>query len=376
MLKITKKYNFLIVIVISFIFILCEMITLQTFNMNQRITTKYILVFILAISIAYIKRFRKVENSIAEKKRIKLISLLWITFSITIIGSKIINNENEILDIIIFGMVIPIFFFKNNAYDTYRYIGIGTIIASTLLLIFIKPNNSMGIMIAFIGVIFINHIWDYLIEKNNIFLYTIVIEIFLFLIYLTKSRTSLIAFGMVTLVNYVCFFWKNRKNKKMIFSIILLITIMIILVPQISNILNQFIFNKYVNSEKDMTSGRSKIWDTIVTKGLSIWGNEEDKYIELIGIGDAHNIFFQMLGHYGIINTILFIIINFYIIYRCIKTKNIKFYNFFLLYYAIGMFENILISDTRNMLCNILFFYHVGIMLRDESRKKEGLIKQ
>src|SRR5690606_9951615 len=79
-------------------------------------------------------------------------------------------------------------------------------------------------------------------------------------------------------------------------------------------------FGKYVRSYQDISSGRSRIWLGTLKTGVCLFGNGEEYFMRTYNIGDAHNTFIQILGAYGLLSFILFIIIYVYIIIKSIKT--------------------------------------------------------
>ena len=98
--------------------------------------------------------------------------------------------------------------------------------------------------------------------------------------------------------------------------------------------------------------------------------NKDSYFMDNFNIGDAHNVYFQILGHYGIIALSLYIMINIYVIIKIWKNdKKLEFINFFLCYFIIGMFENILMTDTKFIICNILLFTYLGRLLRKDEKK-------
>ena len=47
--------------------------------------------------------------------------------------------------------------------------------------------------------------------------------------------------------------------------------------------------------------------------------------------------------------------------------RKIEYINFFLHYFIVSMFENILLTDTKIVIYNILFLVYVGKLLRDDT---------
>ena len=90
--------------------------------------------------------------------------------------------------------------------------------------------------------------------------------------------------------------------------------------------------------------------------------------MEIANKGDAHNVYIQIFGHYGIISLCLYVVLNIYILIMIFrKRRKIEYINFFLNYFIVSMFENILLTDTKIVIYNILFLVYVGKLLRDDT---------
>lgn len=364
--KLNNRKDMSILMVITIGFLLGTFITLNAFDLNNIIENKNIILAVVCLIIMLIKRKELEEElSIREKKRFLFFNILWLTLLITILISKIIHKELNIIDDLIFMTIVPIFFFYNNSYKQDENIQIASFLNIFPLICIMKPVNSIAIIISFIGVMILNLTMNDIKKNGKIITYVIIVAIISVLIMLTRCRTALITFAIIAIINYIsivvnCKNDENVRRKNKYFLIILFV-----LSPIILFTLKNYIFNKYESTSTNLTSGRTKMWKIILEEDVGAFGLGNQKLINDINKGDSHNIFFQTLGHYGIIPTILFVFVNAYLIYRCIKKKNFEIINLCLCYYLIGMFENILIFDTRIIMCNFIFFYLVGKLLKD-----------
>lgn len=362
--NIFKDYDVLLLTICTAIVFLSNLIALEGFGLHEIIGNRYLVVLLLYILIMLMLKKGKaeeIENSL-QKKNIFFI-MIWSLFLISILISKIINKGSNIIDILLMLSIVPIFFFKKNSYNIDKHLNIACIINLIPLLFIMKGGNALSLLITIIGITTINITIRKIRENGYIIAYTVIIDFFVMLIAITKCRTCMISFLIISGINYIYILTKNNfYKKKIIVSAVLIICLILS-----SNSLISFLFNKY-NSYGDITTGRGRIWENVINDGTSLFGHNDNYFMEIANKGDAHNVYIQIFGHYGIISLCLYVVLNIYILIMIFrKRRKIEYINFFLHYFIVSMFENILLTDTKIVIYNILFLVYVGKLLRDDT---------
>ena len=362
--NIFKDYDVLLLTICTAIVFLSYLIALEGFGLHEIIGNRYLVVLLLYILIMLMLKKGKaeeIENSL-QKKNIFFI-MIWSLFLISILISKIINKGSNIIDILLMLSIVPIFFFKKNSYNIDKHLNIACIINLIPLLFIMKGGNALSLLITIIGITTINITIRKIRENGYIIAYTVIIAFFVMLIAITKCRTCMISFLIISGINYIYILTKNNfYKKKIIVSAVLIICLILS-----SNSLISFLFNKY-NSYGDITTGRGRIWENVINDGTSLFGHNDNYFMEIANKGDAHNVYIQIFGHYGIISLCLYVVLNIYILIMIFrKRRKIEYINFFLHYFIVSMFENILLTDTKIVIYNILFLVYVGKLLRDDT---------
>lgn len=362
--NIFKDYDVLLLTICTAIVFLSNLIALEGFGLHKIIGNRYLVVLLLYILIMLMLKKGKaeeIENSL-QKRNIFFI-VIWSLFLISILISKIINKGSNIIDILLMLSIVPIFFFKKNSYNIDKHLNIACIINLIPLLFIMKGGNTLSLLITIIGITTINITIRKIRENGYIIAYTVIIAFFVMLIAITKCRTCMISFLIISGINYIYILTKNNfYKKKIIVSAVLIICLILS-----SNSLISFLFNKY-NSYGDITTGRGRIWENVINDGTSLFGHNDNYFMEIANKGDAHNVYIQIFGHYGIISLCLYVVLNIYILIMIFrKRRKIEYINFFLNYFIVSMFENILLTDTKIVIYNILFLVYVGKLLRDDT---------
>src|SRR5699024_8824106 len=106
-----------------------------------------------------------------------------------------------------------------------------------------------------------------------------------------QSRTALLTYIGVSVL-YMLYNHIIKKQNKTVISIskdiLLIFGLIIIIFLTYDNIMN-LLFGKWANSNLDLTSGRSLMWEGTFTTGINILGNGEEYFMNTYNIGDAHN---------------------------------------------------------------------------------------
>ena len=364
-MKKIKLKDLLLFLVCAITIIFSNMVASNMFGLNQKIINKNIIIVFFCIFVEVINNFK-----CEERQKNYGFKFLWISFLISVIISKIINKDTDILNIFYLIIVTPMFFNKKS-YNVNRYIPIACSFALLPLIFFIKSNNTTGLILTIIDIVVLNYLIDKLSKKNNYIILIMTIVIFGSLILITRSRTGLLTFIIINIINYFYIIANGKLTLKKLIKGLTGIIIMCIFISLISNMIYGRIFNKYIASNTDLSSGRTKIWKSILSQNLTMFGNGEKYILETTGIKDAHNNYIQIIGHYGLVPLYIYILLTVSIFIRLLKKKNnIKLINFFFAYFLIGMFENVLITDTRFITFNILFYIYIGELLYNNQKEK------
>lgn len=252
---------------------------------------------------------------------------LWLLFSIFVLISSIINSDN-IFTSVLFLSIIPLFFFMiiPNATDKPLInISKATMIANLLCIIqsiVIKPNiveeytagmasgyrgiignsNVMGLFALELGVSSLILFISYL-ERNNKMnvIYTIVLIFSLFMLLVSKSRTSLLTFIVVIFISLFILI-KIGKTKEMLISVFSGILVFLVFFKDIfiGGVLRKML-DRF--SEGNLLASRNLIWNKIINES-KIFGHGPNYFNEDWN-RFSHNTPLQFWGENGYISGIL-----------------------------------------------------------------------
>lgn len=269
--------------------------------------------------------------------RHNLILVLWIIFSCSILISIAINNGQFFLGIatlfivpIIYFILIPnilgrntINVFLNSFIFSNLFISLYCIVSKPIIYpyqgIFSNPN-SMGLVGLFLA-IGMSIKLDYFLEENNKFKVISGIILLLFpigIIILTGSRTSL----LVSIISILYIVIPKKidstefiKRVKVMFIFMSVSIIFLVKNPKIL----EGIVNKIKNSSS-LLSGRDYIWLTTINQS-KLYGHGQSYFIDNFRLG-PHNSTIDILGSFGIISCVLYILVCITVFYKI--TKYIK----------------------------------------------------
>jgi hypothetical protein len=348
----------------TFVFFLGNLITINRYNLNIEIENKWIITFVFSILIF----FYVIKFPMRLKKSKIIILVLWELHVIFIFTAKLIHENFALLEFMLYAFLIPLAFYSTGI-NKYKVVFISSSIVSVIPFLFILgKGNSMGILICFAGVNLLNLLNIKNIDKKYIYLSIFIISI---IIFATGSRTSLLSFFAISIYYISSFLTYKRISQinilKGSLALLFLLCVMYFSYDSIYNL----VFEKYNNSNADMLSGRGEIWEGTFTTGVNLFGNGEEYFLHQYYSGDAHNTFVQVLGAYGTLSLILFLLIYFYIIVKTFRYKrNVEYAGFFGIYLILGLAENLYFINSRLIHPNLLFFMYVGFLMNEK-----GLVK-
>jgi hypothetical protein len=296
--------------------------------------------------------------------------LFLIYISAGVIAQNFIGNYSEYLKVISFAYLlghIPFLLFSTLASEI-RFISYSGI--------FSNPN-SLGTVAATTFIVYLPFIYRNLekIISTPKFKYIIILfgnsSILLFLFFLTiisSSRTNFIAAVTVFVVTFLLFMYKNLKKNKLssgltyrIFIILFVYIFSIMVILQFTyfgELVNNSIVSKFEKKSEDILASRGVLWSTTINDA-SLFGHGREYFPG--SIRGSHNSFISILGQYGVISAIVFVLLClnllFYGYKYAIKTNdNINFLlpiSITLLFILQSMGEGMFLKSTMLLMFSI-----------------------
>jgi hypothetical protein len=357
--NINKSFLFCITIIY---FILANILTLNFNNIAYEFDNKWILLFFFCI--ITIPILLKIETRMNKEKI--FIIVIWELLFFTIFSSKILFDDFNFLELLLYSLLIPLLFFSKTIIQVKEVFIFASLFATIPFLIIAEAGNSIGILLCFFGMLLINYMFKRNIKPKYLMLTIGVICIFIFF---TKSRTSLISFfsvSMIYVINYLTIRAKSYiQIIKKTFYLFLIISILFITYSYVETLF----FSKWGFTNENLTSNRSEMWLNTINNGVTMFGNGEGYFYKYYLIKDAHNTFVQALGAYGLLSLIMILILFFYIFYKCIKIGKIEYYVFFGGYFLLSLAENLLFINSRLIGIDLLFFIFLGCVINESPKR-------
>ncbi|KYC67055.1 O-antigen ligase family protein [Heyndrickxia coagulans] len=368
-MKISLEINLRnIIIFISSIIVMFfgNLITNYTID-PETIKNKWLVEFILAIILIFY------TINIKFSKQKLLFVFMWELFVFCIFFSKLLNESFNFFELIFYSICIPLTFFSFKI-KKYKNILLFAFIISILPFFYLlRPeslgtgNNNLGIMFSIGGIASLNFLRN--IRINNKLFYMFIL-FYTVVIYLTRSRTSLIAFIIVALIYFISILLRKELNFYSYFKkISLMLFTLIITFYLVNKFFISLLFGKWNGTSNDITSGREEFWSDTVENGMTYFGNGENYFLKY-NVRDAHNIFFQILGDYGLISLIFFLLIFIFIVYKLVKTKKIEYLCFFCGFFILGCAENLFFINSRLISIHLIFFMYLGCLIEEKNKDK------
>lgn len=219
--------------------------------------------------------------------------------------------------------------------------------------IFYNPN-SFGNIVSTFSVLLFSFFTPNVLEKNitkvKVLSYLLLLFILFYLMLLSSSRSSI----LTTIFVYSLIIFQVLRDKKSTIRInkyiILLVVTTFIFLVFMSGIFNDLfetrLINKFSRHEDEITSGRVYVWKIIVDKA-NFFGNGTE-FMKNLPIG-AHNTYLSILGQFGFVNLILYLLILLRIIIRsyCFLIRSYSKYRYIPFFITIAL---IMLSFTEGML--------------------------
>lgn len=342
-------------------FVFGIMVSFNSLGLSERISNKPICVCLIIFLILMIWGNAKIKSRSSYYVCILI-------FGFSNIVSSIFNGSSVLFWCAIFGMLAITFARCTNlgtAETTYKTLFLPYVISGFVAMHrYMSSFNSQGVVYAFIGVILLNILC--IKKKGSIILYLGVVFGEIFLLSITRSRTSMMVFLVVAVISFAYLFMKKVSLKNIIFSLALFI-LLLVTYDKIYDFFYRIFFQKWGNT--DITSKRLSIWIDILERA-KMFGNGST-YMDGF---DAHNTFMQVLDMFGYFSLCLIIMAVILILISISRASNsIIYVNFFVAWLGISMFENLDIFTTRLLPITLLFILHVTLLSNEISNKKGNI---
>jgi hypothetical protein len=357
---IKNKYLLLLILLVSLynIFYVSTVYEFPYVFFNFRI---FIVVLLIIISLF------QVFNSIIIKKSILAINFLILLYALYTISWVLLNDGFDISRLLS-SIYFPVIFLSSYSIFSFNKISVNFKIEnyfSFLLIVFVFLFfYKILIQFQFQGMI-INSIYyqvfllPFVLMLKNRKLKLSLMLLILICIFFTLKRTPFIAFIFSILLYYKISNNINLKNIKNIFKfswMLILISSFLFFLNNIFNnsSLNKNLIQRLFELSNDGGSGRVEILKALIVKfgdinlDQFIFGHGIFTVNDAIGIGGAHNDFFDMFWSYGIIGLIFYLLFYIYLFKYCklFKKRNYKYYPVFvssvLLFLIVSLFSQLI----------------------------------
>ncbi|TDM03371.1 oligosaccharide repeat unit polymerase [Macrococcus hajekii] len=365
-MAIKNLYKLFLIIYFSILFFYCHLISI---NYNQINTEEniYKFSFILFIS-TFIVGFKLISFN---KNSINLV-VTYVLFWISCMVSMRFNHEFKI-EILVVYLVMPVIILLNQRiYSNFNLFLMSGAISILPLIYTVQSSNTFGLLIALGFVCF----FIAFTKKENIYLMMWILPIALYYIYLTGSRTTLLSFVIFISFYFIYFLRKRRLTYfNFLLNIIFLIFLVIFSIPIVNKFI-ELIFHKRSNTGNNFLADRQIFWEGTIKYGIKAWGNGKDFFVEYFSIGDSHNLFIEILGIYGMIPLILFIIFLFNIarsIFVQSSFLNYKAFYFFSYFFLTSLTENLFFIYNRLIVYHFIFLIFVSYIINRQNKLEDEI---
>lgn len=340
-------------LILSMIIFLGTLISYGSLELDKYIKNGFILSITILVLVLFYDQTRLL---IIKKERI------WILLMFFAVLSEIINGRSHIINLmsVTFFVLIAIKLKE----QSYKILVEATIIAQFMFFYiygFQSYFNSYALTTALTGIEIMTLL--FVSDKRKLWQLMSVYLSFFVLLFAMESRTSLLAFSIGGAVLILGDISKMNNNKYIAKCAIIFFGIFFLW--KYNDLIYNFFFNKWSNlgyKSTDLTSGRFDMWKDVILHQRSLMGHGENFIMDKYSHQDLHNIFIQVLGKYGEICLVVFMVWFVDLIRKIINlssTYRFLFLSFFLFYFVAGMTENVLFLDCKVFM--IVFCFLVNL---------------
>lgn len=345
-------------------------------------TIVYLYVFFVGISSVFNSDVRLLQGAII------FFILYHVSFGLPSLFHQ--NKINNILFkiIIVVYILTVIFPLIINGLDSVPYQGI------------FYNTNSLGVVsastFAVVISVFIFNIERFISSQKKFKYFMITFLIYLFslsvlfyFVVLSGSRTAFLSCALVSLVGFLYLIFYLIKEKKIIqfllrgFIAIIpssLVIYLLIKFTDLTDILNYVIVDKFNRKagSGDVLASRGEIW-TQTLKDARIFGNGGDYFNNILQIG-SHNTFINILGRYGWVPLIIFILLILIMTLYSIKyamSNTTDKYKYMPLSLSISFLTLSMAENVMNSLIMLAMFFSIGsiVFSSKESKKIDNIFR-
>lgn len=365
-MEIKKNYMSKVIFLLALSLIICfgTLISYGSLGLDRYIKNEFILSIIILILMVL---YDRVNPWVINKKSI------WILLMVFALLSEVINRRNHAINLIsITFFVLAAVKLKEQSYK----ILIGAAIIAQLIFFYRyrleSYFNSYALATAITGIEIM--LLLYMSKKRKLWHLISVYLMFFVILFVMASRTSLLAFSIGSAILILGYIRRMKTNKYIALCSVFVLGIFF-LWKYYDLILNLF-FYKWKNlgySSTDLSSGRFGMWKDVILHQMSLMGHEENFIMDKYSHQDLHNIFVQVLGKYGVLCFIIFVVWLVDLIKRVINlssTYRLLFMSFFSFYFVAGMAENVLFLDCKVFIIAFCFSINLAWLYKVSDDEK------
>lgn len=327
--------------------------------------------FVLSIPILLLMVLRDGESIFIVSKK-----YVWCLLIFAALASEIINGRIHIINLC--SMLLFVLSAARLREQTYKILIGAIIIAQFIFFYFYRLEgyfNSYALTTAIAGIEIM--LMLFISQRSRLWQLLTVFLVYFLVLFVMASRTSLLAFavgGVILILGSI-----NQMEKNRYFTLCAVVILGLVFLWKYYDLIYELFFNKWINlgySTVDISSGRFTMWRDVVLNQKSLFGHGDNFAFDKYGHQDLHNIFIQVLGKYGIVCFLTFVIWLLDFVKKLVKLSNsyrLMFLSFFLFYFIAGMTENVLFLDCKVFMIafcfcvNLAWFYKISDLEKSES---------
>lgn len=331
----TSYEGILLTFIFTLIFIITNLVMVDFAGVQALITGQGqtpFFILILIVILAYLFKNSKIDL----KSGRFLFVIIWNLYVLSIFISMIVNKDFVWTEALVLVMLSVMFLFRAPG-ELLTIMVVSALISLPALLlqpILLNETGATFVLIYTAGLMFL--------PRDNKAMSYYSLPAFLLLLLITHSRTAIAVFMVVTIIqlSFINLYKREKKHQKN-FLLTLLVSGLIPLIIFFQPLFRFFTIGGLGSEGIDwnqVTNGRYEPWMHVVDN--MSWFCEGRDYIDFTSLLHVHNIFFDTLGRYGIITTVLFTVLligTLIIAMKSVKTFHSALYIF--TFILIGMTE-------------------------------------
>ncbi|WP_424960618.1 O-antigen ligase family protein [Macrococcus brunensis] len=348
----------------TLIFLYCHLLSI---NYNQLNTEENIYkVSIILFLSTFLFGFKLIKF---DKNTIRIL-IVYILFWISCLVSM--NEHHELRnEIALVYLILPLLVLLNNKiYMNFKPLLISSAISILPLLVNIQHSNTFGLLVT-LGFVCLFIAFT---NVSNLYFMMMVLPFSLFFIYETGSRTALLSF-VIFITFYLIYFLRKRRVTYLSFliNVVFLIALVAFSVPVITRFID-LVFHKRSNTNDNFLADRQIFWEGTIQYGVRLWGNGKNFFMQNFSIGDSHNLFIEILGIYGLLPLMIFLVFVLTLIigiFSGFRFSKYKAAYFFMFFFLTSFTENLFFIYNRLIVYHFIFILFVTYVINRQSKNEE-----